>query len=54
MYGLTQPVKITNDKMKLHLAKFGYELAPITLGLWWNQTHPLQFSLLVDEFQVKY
>ena len=34
MYGLPQAAKIANDKLKLHLAKFGYEPAPITPGLW--------------------
>ena len=34
MYGLPQAGKIANDKPKLHLAKFGYEPAPITPGLW--------------------
>ena len=34
MYGLLQVGKISNDKLKLHLAKFGYKPEPITLGLW--------------------
>ena len=54
MYGLPQAGKIANDKLKLHLAKFGYEPAPITLGLWRHQTRPLQFSLVVDDFGIKY
>ena len=54
MYGLPQAEKIANDKLKLHLAKFGYEPAPITLGLWRNQTWPLQFSMVVDDFGIKY
>ena len=54
MYGLPQAGKIANDKLKLHLAKFGYEPAPITPGLWRHQTHPLQFSLVVDDFGIKY
>ena len=29
MYGLLQSGKITNDKLELHLAKFGYEPSPI-------------------------
>ena len=43
MYGLTQAGKIANDKIKLHLSKFGYEPAPITPGLRRHQTCPLQF-----------
>ena len=54
MYGMPQAGKIANDKIKLHLAKFGYDPAPITPGLWRHQTRPLQFSLLMDDFGVKY
>ena len=54
MYGLPQAGNIANDKLKLHLAKFGYKPAPITPGLWRNQTTPLQFSLVVDDFGIKY
>ena len=54
MYGLLQAGKIVNDKLKLHLAKFGYEPAPITPDLWRHQTFPLQFSLVVDDFGIKY
>ena len=54
MYGLPQAVKIANDKLKLHLEKFGNDPVPITPGLWWHQTHPLPFSFVVDDFGVKY
>ena len=54
MYGIPQAGKIANDKFKLHLDKFGYEPAPITPGLWRHQTSPLQFSLVVDDFWIKY
>ena len=54
MYGLPQVRKIENDKLKLHLAKFGYEPSPITPGLWWNQTRPLQFLLIINDFGIKY
>ena len=54
MYGLPQAGKIANDKLKLHLAKFGYEPAPINPVLWIHQTPPLQFSLVVDDFGIKY
>ena len=43
MYGLPQGGKIENDKLKLHLAKFGYEPASVTPILWRNQTSSLQF-----------
>ena len=54
MYGLPQAGKIKNYKLKLHLAKFGYEPAPITPGLLRHQTRPFQFSLVVDDFGIKY
>ena len=54
MYGLPQAGKITNYKLKLHLAKFGYEPAPIIPGLWRHQTRPLKISLVVDKFRTKY
>ena len=54
MYGLPQEVKIANDELKIHLSKFGYEPALITPGLWRHQTRPLQFSLVVDDFGIKY
>ena len=54
MYGLPQARKIASDKLKLHLAKFGYKRAPITPVLWRHQMRPLQFSLVVDDFIVKY
>ena len=38
MYGLPQSGKIANDKLKIYMAKFGYEPAPIAPGLWWHQT----------------
>ena len=54
VYGLPQAGKIANDKLKLHLAKFGYEPELITPGMWRHQTRPLKFSLVVDDFGVKY
>ena len=54
MCGLPQAEKIVNDKLKLHLANFESEPAPITPGLWRHQTRPLQFSLVVGDFGVKY
>ena len=53
MYGLPQAGNFSNDKLKLHLANFGYEPAPITPVLWRHKTRPLQFSLVADEFGIK-
>ena len=54
MYGISQAGKIANYILKLHMDKFGYEPAPITPGLWRHQTRPLQLSLVVDDFGIKY
>ena len=54
VYGITQAGKIENDKLKLHLAMFGYKPAPTPPGLWQYQTFPLQFTLVVYDFGVKY
>ena len=54
MHGLPQAEKIANDKLKLYLAKFGYESAPITSDLWRHQTRPPHFSVVVDDFGIKY
>ena len=54
MYGIPQAGKIANDKINLHLTNFGYESAPITPGLWQHQNRPLQFSLVLDDFGIKY
>ena len=54
MYGLPQAGKIANDKLKLHLSKFGYKPAPKIPDLWLHQNRPLQFSLVLDDFGIKY
>ena len=53
MYELLQPGNIYIDKLKQHLSKLVYALAPITPGLWKNQTRLLRFSLVVDGFGVQ-
>ena len=54
MYGQPQSGKIANDKLKLHLAKFGYDPSLVTPGIWWHQTKSLQFLLVLDDFGIKY
>ena len=54
VYGLTQAGKIEKVKLKLHLAKFWYDPSPSTPGLWRHQTRSIQFSLVVDNFGIKY
>ena len=43
MYALLQADKFLNDKLKLHLAKFGYDPATITPDFRRHQTLPIKF-----------
>ena len=54
MPGLKQAGRISNDRLKSHLAHFGFAPVPITLALWKHATKPIIFSLVVDDFGVKY
>ena len=54
MPGLKQAGRIANDRLTTHLAKSGYRPVPITPSLWTHDTRPVDFSLVVDDFGVKY
>jgi hypothetical protein len=54
MYGLPQAGIIANNKLRKPLATFGYIPTDHTPGLWKHKTSPVQFSLVVDDFGVKY
>ena len=54
MPGLKQAGRIANDRLTTHLAKYGYRPVPITPSLWTHDTRPVDFSLVVDDFGVKY
>ena len=54
MPGLKQSGRIANDRLKYHLAYFGFALVPRTPALWKHTTKPIIFSLVVDDFGVKY
>ena len=54
MYGLPQAGKLAHDKLKAHLAKYGYSPCRLTPGLWKHESRPISFSLVVDDFGVKY
>jgi hypothetical protein len=54
MPGLKQAGRIANDRLTIHLAKFGYRPVPVTPSLWTHDTCPVDFSLVVDDFGVKY
>ena len=54
MPGLKQSVRIANDRLKSHLDHFGFAPVLITPALWKHTTKPITFSLVVDDFGVKY
>ena len=54
IYGLPQAGILANKQLRERLAPFGYYEVAHTPGLWRHVTKPVQFSLVVDDFGVKY
>jgi hypothetical protein len=54
MYGLPQAGILANELLQRNLAKDGYRPMQHTNGLWKHDTRPISFSLVVDDFGVKY
>jgi hypothetical protein len=54
MYVLRQAGLLANQLLQTRLAPFGYYPARHTPGLWLHKTRPIAFSLVVDDFAVKY
>ena len=54
MPGLKQAVKIAHDRLKTHLKKYEYRPCRHTPALWAHTTRPISFTLVVDNFGVKY
>jgi hypothetical protein len=54
MWGLPQDGILTNKLLKKCLAPHGYFECKQTPGLWKHLTHPISFTLVVDNFGVKY
>ena len=54
MPGLKQAGHIANDRLKARLAKFGFAPVRRTPVMWKHNTKPILFSLVVDNFGVKY
>jgi hypothetical protein len=54
MYGLPQAGILANELLQRNLAKDGYRPTQHTHGLWKHDTRPILFSLVVDDFGVKY
>jgi hypothetical protein len=54
MYGLKQYGLLTNQLLQTRLEPFGYYHARHTPGLWLHHTRPFSFTLVVEDFAVKY
>ncbi len=54
MYGLPQLGLIANELLEKGLNKHGYRQSKLVPGLWQHDTRPIQFTLVVDNFGVKY
>jgi hypothetical protein len=54
MLGLKQAGLLANQLLQTRLAPFGYYPARHTPGLWLHKTWPISFTLIVDDFAVKY
>ena len=54
MYGLLQAGIIANQKLVQRLEPKGYSPCKHTPGLWRHKWRPIKFSLVVDDFGVKY
>jgi hypothetical protein len=54
MYGLPQAGILANKILRKQLAPYGYFKTPHTPGLWKHISRPVQFSLVVDDFGIKY
>ncbi len=54
MYGLPQSGLIANKLLEKRLNKHGYRQSKLVSGLWQHDTCPIHFTLVVDDFGVKY
>ena len=54
MPGLKQAGLLANQRLRTHLAKYGYHPMDRTPALWCHDTRPITFTLVVDGFGIKY
>ena len=54
MYGLPQAGIIAQELLKEQLAKYGYHQSKIIPGFWSHKTRPICFTLVIDDFAIKY
>ena len=54
MYGLKQSGLLANELLAKRLNKNGYHQSKLVPGLWVHESRPIQFTLVVDDFGIKY
>ncbi len=54
VWGLPQAGILANKRLRRKLAPFGYYKCTNTLGLWYHVSRPISFTLVVDDFGVKF
>jgi hypothetical protein len=54
MYGLKQAGLIANQQLQKHLAEFSYAPTALTPGLWTLSSGNITFSLVVNNYGIKY
>ena len=54
VYGLLKAGILANNKLRCELKPHGYLEHKNTPGLWYHKTRPVSFTLVVDDFGVKY
>jgi hypothetical protein len=54
MYGLPQAGILAHERLVKHLATSGYHPTPNTPGLFTHTSRPISFTLVVDDFGIKY
>lgn len=54
MYGLPQADLLAQELLEQHLNKHGYFQSARTPELWTHKWRPVQFTLVVDNFRIKY
>jgi hypothetical protein len=54
MYGLPQAGILAQELLKKRLNEHGYSQSRAVPGLWTHKTRPISFTLVVDDFGVKY
>ena len=52
--GLKQAERLASNRLTKNLARNGYALIPHTPSLWCHHTSYLVFSLVIDNFGIKY